>query len=155
MKIEAITQAAPTTDIPAPFPSKPAPLSMRTTGKAKTEVKRIPVRKKPNSTAGPDFSEENIPSSAQLAASIIGSGENNMKGTTRQNNCTQQHVVLLILTHYSRCPCTTENCKYRNKRKFINWYPFSMQAVMIKPTPNTRRKAKNTKTPLQQLIQYY
>lgn len=49
------------------------------------EVNKIPVMKKPNSTAGPDFFEENnIPlSEAQLAAIKIGSGDKIIKGTNK------------------------------------------------------------------------
>lgn len=56
--------------------------TIKTTGRAKTEVNKIPVKKKPNSTAGPDLSVEKRPSEAQLAAIIIGKGLNNMNGTT-------------------------------------------------------------------------
>ena len=42
--------------------------------------------KNPNSTAGPDFWDENkLPSSEQLAAIIIGSGLSNISGTRVKN----------------------------------------------------------------------
>ena len=79
-KIDTITLAAPAIDNPAEYLDIFAE-TIKTTGKAKTEVNKIPVKKKPNSTAGPDFSVEKSPSEAQLAAIIIGKGDNNMNGT--------------------------------------------------------------------------
>ena len=63
-------------------------VSARIIGKAKTDVSNIPVKKKPNSTAGPDFWEENrLPSEEEkVDASIIGNGLNNMNGTKRERN---------------------------------------------------------------------
>ena len=58
-------------------------VSIKTIGRANTEVNRIPAMKKPNSTAGPDFWDENkLPSSEKLAAIIMGSGLSSINGTT-------------------------------------------------------------------------
>lgn len=77
-----MTQAAPPIDNPAEYMDILLEI-IKTTGRAKTEVNKIPVRKKPNSTAGPDLSVEKRPSDAQLAAIIIGNGESNMNGTIK------------------------------------------------------------------------
>ena len=63
-------------------------VSARIIGKAKTDVSNIPVKKKPNSTAGPDFWEENrLPSEEEkVDASIIGNGLNNMNGNIKLNH---------------------------------------------------------------------
>lgn len=81
MKTEAITQAAPPADMAASIFSSFS-VRAKTQGSAKTEVNKIPVKKKPNSTIGPDFwVEKRPPSEEQFAAIIIGNGLNNMNGT--------------------------------------------------------------------------
>ena len=61
-------------------------VNIKTIGRAKTEVNKMPAMKNPNSTAGPDFWDENkLPSSEQLAAIIIGSGLSNISGTRVKN----------------------------------------------------------------------
>ena len=78
--MDVMTQIVPPMAITAPTKCN-FPDNIKTIGSAKIEVSKIPVKKKPISTAGPDFWDEKRPSSAQLAAIIIGSGENNMNGT--------------------------------------------------------------------------
>lgn len=59
------------------------------------EVKKIPVRKNPNSTAGPDFCEANKESSDKFEAIIIGSGLTMINGTKSKSLENEQNICRL------------------------------------------------------------
>lgn len=80
-KIDEIKLKPPPSAIHGAYPVNLS-VNIKTIGRANTEVNKIPAMKNPNSTAGPDFCDENkLPSSEQFAAIIIGSGLNSINGT--------------------------------------------------------------------------